>query len=136
SRKKAVISVLKPLPKDEIKVDSSEQAWHGASRNDDLVKATAISYEDITPEFVASETQVPDLSKMKEVTLTNGLRIIALPHGATPLVKTRLIFGGGFTSDADGSYTFARTFSDTEFWTNPELDPLQFAGDLDFGASG
>ncbi len=136
SRKKAVISVIKPLPADQIKVDSSEQAWHGASRSDDLVKATAINFEDVTPEFVVSETQVPDLTKLKETTLPNGLRIIALPHGETPIVRSRLIFGGGSESDADGSYTFARTFSDTEYWKNPELDPLQFAADLDFGGSG
>ena len=138
TRNQAVITVMNPIPKKDLVLDSSEQAWNGATRKDDFVKKTAVNLAEVDPNYVKFETHVPDLSRIKQVVLANGMRVVVMPHGEAPIAKARLIFGGGTDGDTDGKFTFMRTFStdDLDEGSNPELDPLQFAGEFDESSTG
>ena len=85
----------------------------------------------LTPEAIKAVTVVPDVEKMREFTLDNGLQVVIMNHGEAPLVKIGLrVRGNDATAPADGMdslaealYTAGRTDA-----SNPTLNALQVAG--------
>jgi zinc protease len=136
TRDRAVVSVMNPIPEEDLVVDSSETAFHGAQRGMDIVVQSAVDLDQVTAALIAESTKVPDLSQMREKVLDNGLRVVVMRHGEVPIARVRLLFEGGSSLDSSGRFVFADTFMDYDDTFNTELDPLQIAGDMDFTDPG
>ncbi|MBW1880930.1 MAG: insulinase family protein, partial [Deltaproteobacteria bacterium] len=136
TRARAVISVMNPIPEEDMVVDSSETAFHGAQRGMDIVVRSAVDLDEVTAALITESTKVPDLSQMREKVMENGLRVVVMRHGEVPIARVRLLFQGSSMNDATGRYAFADQFMATDSIFNTELDPLQIAGDMDFTDSG
>lgn len=127
-RDRAAVSILNPIPDEERLLDNSESDYHGATRGDDLV-VNAVDESLVTPEAIREEITLPDLESIQETTLSNGLRVVVMPHGEAPLVQTQLIFNGGYATDLTGQLYVDDVVTDDPRWAfNSGLEPLQFAG--------
>jgi zinc protease len=132
TRDRATMVVLNPIPDDELTLDNSESAYAGATRDSDLV-VSALPADAITPELLREEMVLPDLSKVRETTLSNGLRVVVMPHGEAPVVEAHLIVRGGPDVDLLGLDDFVDAFTKDpafRFPTPPDLDPLKVAGEF------
>ena len=132
TRDRAAAVVLDPLPEDDLVLDNSESDYHGAQRSEDRVVST-IDPEDITEELIREEVKVPDVGKMIDRTLDNGMRVVIMPHGEAPWMTVRVVASGGTGTDLRDMDTLADRFStDPAFEYNPNgrpvLDPLRVAG--------
>ncbi len=130
-RDRAARVVLNPIPLEERTLDSSESDYAGATAENDLI-VSALDPDAITPEFIASQVDLPDFDLMIEETLPNGLRVVVMPHGEAPLVETQLITRGGSALDmvnidgwAEGFYSDAA--NEYNALGRPVLDPLRIA---------
>ena len=85
----------------------------------------------LTPDAIKAVTVVPDVEKMTEFTLDNGLQVVVMNHGEAPLVQIGLMVKGddlvapkpGMDSLAEALYRV----SSSEF-TDMTVDPLRVAG--------
>ncbi len=131
-RDRAAMVVLNPIPEDERTLDSSESDYAGATAENDLV-VSAMDPDSITPEFIASQVDLPDFDLMVEETLPNGLRVVVMPHGEAPLVEAQLITRGGSALDMVNMDGWAEGFladagNEYNAMGRPVLDPLRIAG--------
>lgn len=134
TRKRAVTVIIDPLPKDKIEKTGEGSTWAGASDGDSVLESgdwlASITDKDIENAYIA-----PDLSRIKDETLPNGLRVIALPHGQTPVAYTSIVIGGGDYTGPKDAHKFAEYFSTSDaIEKNPGVfitgsDPLSIAGD-------
>jgi zinc protease len=131
TRDRAAIVVLKPIPEEDIVLDSSESEYHAAQSTDDVLNST-VDPAIITPELVKSTIELPAIDKILEKTLDNGLRVVILDHGDSPIVTARLIYGGGtVTGEEPGLQEyFSQNFSTSaqSDYNDQQVDPLQIAG--------
>lgn len=120
-RDRAARLIVKPLPEDDIDTTSAESGYIGASRGDDVAQ-TSDDLKSVTDADIAATRVKPDLSKMVDKTLPNGLRVVVYPHGEAPMVQSSMIFGGGDYTLPDGMFDFMTTFH-----RGPGNDPLAIA---------
>lgn len=119
NRNRAVAVVIKPLEEGDIKTDNSDSAYRGARRED--VLSTVLTEAQLTPEFIEKAVIPPDLTRLIDKKLPNGMRVVALPYTNGPLVHARLVFAGGSNSDPTGPFAaVANRF-------NTSTDALRFA---------
>jgi zinc protease len=133
TRDRAAMIVLNPLPDEERMAAERKEGYHGQIINTTKL-GSAIKPEDVTPELLAKAYVGPDVSKIQERVLDNGLRVVVMPHGNAPIVKVDMIYGGGRAVNVEGSMrgfdSFASLTSE-EVWRqgyDPLRDPLQIAG--------
>lgn len=131
TRDRAAIVVLKPIPEEDIVLDSSESEYHGAQSTDDVLNST-VDPSIITAELVKSTVAMPGFADIVERTLDNGLRVLILDHGDSPIVTARLVYGGGTVTGAEPGLEeyFAQSFSTSVQmdYGDQQVDPLQIAG--------
>jgi len=85
----------------------------------------------LTPEAIKEVIVVPDVEKMHEFTLDNGLHVVAMNHGEAPLVKIGLrVAGDDSIAPVDGMDTLAEYlyYAGRTDARNPTLDTLRVAG--------
>jgi len=85
----------------------------------------------LTPEAIKQVTVVPDVEKMNEFTLDNGLHVVVMNHGEAPLVKIGLRVAGSdsvadqYGMDKLSEYLYSIHISE---YTDRTVNPLQVAG--------
>jgi len=122
--------VVEPLPEDDIDVTSAESgaSYSGASAGDDQVLRTSDDLSRVTDASIKAAYIHPDVNKIHETKLANGLRVVVMPHGEAPLVRASVVFGGGALQESQkGLFDFATNFSQGE-----GNDPLQIAGQTNY----
>jgi zinc protease len=86
---------------------------------------------DLTPEAIKAVTVVPNVDKMNEFTLENGLQVVIMNHGEAPLVKIGLrVEGSDAVATAHGMDTLAEylySIHSSEY-NDRTVNPLQVAG--------
>jgi zinc protease len=83
----------------------------------------------LTPEAIAAVTVVPDLERIKVATLENGLEVIAMNHGSSPMVKIGLFVDG---NNSSAPIYGLDSFSEALYYTGRKSsdDPLAVAGSV------
>jgi zinc protease len=133
-RDRAAYVVIDPIPNSEIDKNASTSGYHGATQADGMVATTDKGADAKT---VASAYVKPDLSDLVEKKLPNGMRIIILPNGESPLVEASL-FTRDFPDLPKNLLGYAMNFSDNDWmdgWSpfgSVGNDPLQIAGERTF----
>lgn len=125
-RDRAARVVVKPMPEEEIDITSAESGYIAQSKSDTIVKASD-DLAHMTPEMIAGSRVRPDITKLTDYTLPNGLRVVIMPHANVPLVQASLIFGGGSYNFPKGTIQFMQ-----EFTEGTGQDPLRVAGAVDW----
>ncbi|MFT4622067.1 MAG: zinc protease [Myxococcota bacterium] len=124
-RDRAAVLIIDPLEDDEIDRDNEASSYEGASAADTVLNASddlgAVSDAQIADSYIK-----PDLTTIKETTLSNGLRVVALPHGEAPIAQATLVFGGGTREEPYGIMDFVRKFTTSD---EGDTDPLQIAAE-------
>ena len=85
----------------------------------------------LTPDVIKAVAVVPDRSKMKELTLDNGLHVTIMNHGEAPLVKVGLyVEGSNGAAPHYGLDSLAEALHDTGRTTREDAkqQPLAIAG--------
>jgi zinc protease len=135
TRERAAITVINPIPESEIDKTAETSSYEGASEADTVIGDDDRT-ENVTSEQIAASYIEPNLDELIDRKLPNGMRIVVVPHGESPLVEATLVHGGGRDTDPPGQYTFASIFSDDDwaFAGGPGNDPLQIAAERTGGA--
>lgn len=102
NRNRAVAIVIKPYEEGDVKTDNSDSAYRGARREDML--DTMLTEATLTPAFIKEAVIAPDLTRLIDKKLPNGVRVVALPYTNGPLVQARIHFTGGYESDPTGDF--------------------------------
>lgn len=125
TRERAVAVVMEPYEEGDLIVDSSDAGYRGARREDRV--ESIIPTEKLTPDFIAQTVITPDLAKIQQRTLPNGMKVVTMPYTNGPLLQAALVFGGGSDSTMDGTGVFAASMWDNQSY-NPINDALRIAG--------
>jgi predicted Zn-dependent peptidase len=125
-RDRAARLVVEPLPEDDVDKTSSSSGYIGASAGDDVAR-TSDDMSKVTKEEIAGARVSIDTKDIVDTTLSNGLRVVVLPHGNVPLVQASLVFGGGSSTLRQGEFEFA-----TSNIIGAGTDPLQVAGQVNW----
>lgn len=130
NRNRAVATILQPLEEGDLNLESTDAAYRGAPRGDAIESMLAES--DLTPAAIAESYVSPDLNKLVDKTLPNGVRLLVMPHSAAPLVQVSASFKGGYESSplrefAADSWYIAQGGTAWSIKPRPN-DPLQIAG--------
>lgn len=121
TRDRVAAVMLNPLPEDEITKDSSESDYAGATDENDVVTYT-VDPSEVTAALIKEETALPDLDKMRDYKLGNGMRVVVMPHGEAPIVTvTAIAHGGTMSRDTLGKLA-------SRFQSGYDFDILQVAG--------
>ncbi len=126
-RDRAATVILEKLPDDEIDIASEKSSYSGAAVTDAAL-AFSGDLKAVTPESIKSDYLVPDLSKLVDYKLDNGLRVVILPHGVAPIVEATLVLGRSADDEVKGRYNFVSAFTQS-----PGNDPLPIAGQVSWG---
>lgn len=129
-RERAVAVVVKPYEEGQADIESKSAAYAGTRGED---KAKSIFTDDqLTSDNVMKAARIPDLSKLSETTLGNGMKVVVMPHGSAPLVEARVYYGGGYASS---NLDYRELVFATELWKQEStVDPLRIAGYTSFDA--
>jgi zinc protease len=114
--------IVEKLPEEEVDTTSSESGYVGASRADDALRASDDISKVTEPEIVGARV-TPEVAKIEDFKLPNGMRVVIMPHGEVPLARAGVILGGGPANEVRGLYDFV-----TSFTIGAAADPLQVAG--------
>lgn len=120
-RDRAAYAVINPIPKDEIDTSAETSSYHGASEEDVVITAS----EDVSKygrDGIAAAYVQPDLDKLQDLRLANGMRVVILPHGESPLVQSTLVFGGGTYTEPLNGMDIIDAYRTWEY-----NDPLSYA---------
>jgi zinc protease len=120
-RDRAAVVILDKLPENDIVKDSSDSAYHAAQRGDDLARGDDL--DQVTDDQIRNEALRPDMTRLRDVTLDNGLRVLVMPQGEAPIVQATMVFNGGRAMQPNGMGGFTQDFHQGE-----REDALQFAG--------
>jgi zinc protease len=84
----------------------------------------------LTPEAIRDVIVVPDVDKMREIQLDNGLQVVIMNHGEAPLVKIGVrVSGDDAVAPQDGMDTMAEyLYSGSSALDSPTQSPLRVAG--------
>lgn len=127
TRKQVARLMLLPEDRDEVALLSADTAGAGGhfrGGEEKSILNPSTNPAAITAGYLRDKTITPDLSKMDEFILPNGMRVVAMPHGDSPIMKATLISHGGSAQDPTGLLDFAYKFSNFD----TSVDPLQIAG--------
>ncbi len=94
TRDRAAITVMEPYEKEDITRDSSDSSYRGASRESE--SSTVLS--GLNRDRIVGVAKPPDLAKLTETTLPNGMKVHVMDHGDSPLLMAALRFEGGTRS--------------------------------------
>jgi zinc protease len=93
--------------------------------------------EEITPEAIRAVFHGPDLSNAVDRTLSNGLRVVVVPHGDSPLFSATLVAKGGKKTGDGGLDDFmeynSTAIPHSDLWEGADADPIAIAGLWDNG---
>ncbi len=121
-RDRAVSVVIEPFA-DESGKETAAGGYHGAAFH--LGESVPAESPEADPEVIEQLFGRPDLSGLKEKTLPNGLRIVAVPHGQSPLVQATLVYGGGKYTGQIGMADIANYLQSRTIWTpEPNRKPI------------
>ncbi|MFK7931111.1 MAG: M16 family metallopeptidase, partial [Myxococcota bacterium] len=112
-RDRAAVAVVNPIPQADIDTTAESSSYHGASESDAVADAAiAATYTD---EDIANEYLPPNLGRLVDKRMPNGLRVVIVPHGESPLVEATLVIGGGSWDEPDGIRLLTRIFQDDDW---------------------
>lgn len=131
-RDRAAVAVVDPIPKKEIDKTAETSSYHGASDADAIADGEN-KISDLTDETIESSYVKPNLDRLVDKKLRNGMRVVIVPHGDSPLVEATLTIGGGTGMEPKGMFTFMQTFNRDD-WSEPDHDPLMIAAGRTGGA--
>ncbi|MFZ5478802.1 MAG: M16 family metallopeptidase [Myxococcota bacterium] len=129
NRSRAVAVVMEPYEDGDIATDSSDAQYRGARREDAI--SSIMTEEQLTPEFIAKTVIPPDVSKVKEIKLDNGMKLVVMPYTQGPLLRAELLFAEGYEGTDGPLGYFARVATANRSYY---LDPLRLAGFEDAGS--
>lgn len=132
-RKRAGMAYIKPMDRDQVALlsgDTAGSGGHSRGGGEDSILNPSIPPEKITPEFLRSVITVPDRSKLVDLKLPNGLRVVIMPHGDAPIVTATVLSKGGTAHEGQGLTELIDTFTITD-----DIDPLRIAGEF-YGSTG
>lgn len=129
-RDRVATVIIEPLPEDEIDVGSERSSYAGSNVMDSAMKFSGDLRQFDDPQVLASEYVEPNLRKLADYTLPNGMRVLVFPYGEAPIVEARLILGRNSDAEAKGEFGFARRFAQSV-----GNDPLPIAAQVSWGVS-
>jgi predicted Zn-dependent peptidase len=129
-RDKATTLIVEPLDEEDIDTSGEKSSYVGASQGDSVMSGGDY-YAKLSDEDIAKAYQSPDMSKLDEFYLANGVRVVLMPHSQAPIVQANLLVGGGSQFGPYGAHNFATSFSDWE-----EDDVLKIAGTKTYVSTG
>jgi len=107
TRQRAIAVVMAPYEEGDVTTDSSDAVYAGEQRAD---RATSLLDENkLTPELLAKTLVIPNMEKLGETTLKNGLKVVILPYTNGQLVQERLVFNGGRNLGMQANFAGANT---------------------------
>jgi len=129
-RDRAAVAVVDPIPEKDVDKSASTSSYGGASATDTVAGGlnalVALSDEQVRDAYVQ-----PDLSRIVDKKLRNGMRVVILPHSDNPIVEATLVIGGGSSMEPKGLFGFLGTFTRNSWDDTPQVpgnDPLQIGG--------
>jgi predicted Zn-dependent peptidase len=120
-RDRAATVILEPLPEDDIDV-GSEKSSYGGSNVTDSAMAFSGDLSAMTEDTIGSDYLPPSLDGMLDYRLSNGMRVVMLPHGVAPVVQTTLVLGRNADAEDKGTFDFVQSFT-----SSVGNDPLAIA---------
>ncbi|MCB9683958.1 MAG: insulinase family protein [Alphaproteobacteria bacterium] len=129
-RDRVATVILEPLPEDEIDVGSEKSSYAGSNVMDSAMEFSGDLRQFDDPAVLAAEYVQPDLTKLVDYTLDNGLRVLIFPYGEAPIVETRLILGRNSDAEEKGAFGFAQRFAQST-----GNDPLPIAAEVSWAVS-
>jgi zinc protease len=131
NRKRVVSVILEPYEEGDILIDSSDQAYKGKPYEG--VVETQLDLSTVDADLLREITLLPDLTKVSEFELENGLTVVLYPHGDAPIVRMELTFEGGTAGETSlGLADFAWDFTD-HYLDGRTNTPLRMGGDWSLG---
>ena len=104
-RDRMVATIVEPMDEEDrarreaaaVRGEETREGYSGSTRDKEY--DFVFDYDKLTPEAIREVTITPDRSKIKEVTLDNGLQVVIFPYGDAPLAHVQLkVFGSDQTS--------------------------------------
>ncbi len=123
NRNRAVVLAMEPYEEGDLVLDSSNSKYRGGNRADGA--APMLGADKLTPEIITKSVHTPDISRLQESTLPNGLKVVVMPYSASPLLQGALVFKGGATSFDRGQYAFASSMRRDQSYA---VDTIAIAG--------
>jgi zinc protease len=131
--------IIKPMDEEDrerleagaSKADENNQIGNEHRAKDDRSRQL-FDTASLTPDAIKAVTVVPDIEKMTEFTLDNGLHVVIMNHGEAPLVQIGMAVDG---SNSTSPKTGMNSLSEALYRITPAentdmtMDPLQVAGD-------
>lgn len=127
-RDRAATIVIEPIPSEEIDRTAETSSYHGASEGDAVLEASD-DLANITKEDIAASYVQPNLEDLTEFKLKNGMRVVVVPHGESPIVRASIVHGGGSYNAPLSHFDLLNLFSESEYGA----DPLAFAAQTGSG---
>ena len=122
-RDRAVMAVIEPFSDGGGGGGAQSNAYHGSAFFFGETIPTGSPESD--PEALEALFGRPDLSGLKEKTLSNGMTVVAIPHGHAPLVQANMIYGGGRATGPLGMDTFTDRNQFRTLWSpEPAEEPI------------
>ncbi len=118
--------IVNKLPDDDVDKSNSSSGYVGASQADDQIKSSD-DLSRVTPDAIRAAYVHPDLSQATEARLSNGLRVVILPHGEAPMVNVSLVLGGGTLSEGKAITDLVQTFTN-----GAGVDPSTAASSMNY----
>jgi zinc protease len=138
-RDRAAMLMVKPLERDEVALlseDTEGSGGHFRGGGEDSILNPSVDPDDLTPDYIRTLFALPDVSKIDDFKLPNGLRVVIMPHTDAPLVKATVIANGGSANDTSGITEYADFVWGYD--TNPvigsaDIRPLQIGAEWGSG---
>ncbi len=126
-RDRAVAVILEPYEDGDLLIDSSDQSYKG--RPFEGTVETKLDLENVTAEVIRDNAIIPNLDRLRQVTLDNGLDVFIYPYGDAPLVTMGLVFdqGGDLSEPLPELAEFAWDMTD-HYLKGQMNTPLRMAG--------
>lgn len=109
-RNRAAMMFIKPMARDEVAIVSEDTAGSGGhfrGGGEASILNPSVDPDQLTPKFVRTLFDLPDVSKIDDFKLPNGLRVVIMPHTEAPLVRSTLVSRGGSAHEGSGISDYA-----------------------------
>ena len=126
TRDRYAILHIEPLPDSERDTNAAGSAYAGAAGEDNLIEGEKGLAETLTAQQVEDSWVKPKLDDLEEFYLDNGMRVIVLDHGESPLVRGTLMIGGGRGMKPRNEFDYYWSFRSWDY-----IEPLEYAGAAD-----
>jgi len=127
TRDRAVAVILEPYEDGDLLIDSSDQSYKGKPFEGTV--ETKLDLDNIDADLLRDNAIIPDLDRLRQFTLDNGLDVYVYPYGDAPLVTLGLVIeqGGELYEPKLGLAEFAWDMS-SHFLAGQGNTPLRMAG--------